>query len=64
MFLQKDGVLDYGSDLKRNETSAWDLIGKYATDVFANEAVRVIYLFIIYISSVTVKEKEKGLAQL
>ncbi|XP_073998028.1 arylsulfatase B-like isoform X2 [Rhodnius prolixus] len=39
---QNDGVSYYGFDLRRNETSAWDLVGKYATDVFTTEAVRVI----------------------
>lgn len=37
-----DGIVYNGLDLRRNETSAWDLVGKYATDVFTNEAIRVI----------------------
>ncbi|XP_068081821.1 arylsulfatase B [Anabrus simplex] len=31
-----------GFDLRRNLTSAWDLVGRYATDVFTDEAVRLI----------------------
>ncbi|PSN49059.1 hypothetical protein C0J52_10595 [Blattella germanica] len=37
----KDG--DYnGFDLHRNLSTAWDLAGRYATDVFTDEAVRII----------------------
>ncbi|KAL4103622.1 hypothetical protein QTP88_018981 [Uroleucon formosanum] len=31
-----------GFDLRRNDTIAWDVVGKYATDVFTDEAVRLI----------------------
>lgn len=31
-----------GFDLRRNMTTAWDLAGRYATDVFTDEAVRII----------------------
>lgn len=31
-----------GFDLRRNLSSAWDLAGHYATDVFTDEAVRII----------------------
>ncbi|KAK1124469.1 hypothetical protein K0M31_006820 [Melipona bicolor] len=31
-----------GFDMRRNLTVAWDTVGKYATDIFTNEAVRLI----------------------
>ncbi|XP_050527752.1 arylsulfatase B-like [Daktulosphaira vitifoliae] len=31
-----------GFDLRRNDSFAWDVVGKYATDVFTDEAVRLI----------------------
>lgn len=31
-----------GFDMRRNDTIAWDVVGKYATDVFTDEAVRLI----------------------
>ncbi|KAE9524382.1 hypothetical protein AGLY_015219 [Aphis glycines] len=31
-----------GFDMRRNDTIAWDVAGKYATDVFTDEAVRLI----------------------
>ncbi|CAD1479720.1 unnamed protein product, partial [Heterotrigona itama] len=31
-----------GFDMRRNLTVAWDTAGKYATDIFTNEAVRLI----------------------
>jgi hypothetical protein len=32
----------HGFDMRRNDTIAWDVVGKYATDVFTDEAVRLI----------------------
>lgn len=32
-----------GFDLRRNGTLAYDLVGRYATDVFTEEAVNVIH---------------------
>lgn len=31
-----------GFDMRRNNSIAWDVVGKYATDVFTDEAVRLI----------------------
>ncbi|XP_050430789.1 arylsulfatase B-like [Adelges cooleyi] len=45
-YILQDVYKDYGEfsgfDLRRNDTLAWDLVGKYATDVFTDEAVRLI----------------------
>ncbi|KAJ9596974.1 hypothetical protein L9F63_012004, partial [Diploptera punctata] len=38
-----NGVILNGHDFRRNMTTAWDLDGQYATDVFTNEAVNIIF---------------------
>lgn len=40
--VQFDGVPYSGFDLHRNTTQAWEYVGKYATDVFTDEAVDLI----------------------
>lgn len=43
MFLfQYNGVEFSGYDLHRNMTTAWEYSGRYATDVFTDEAVDII----------------------
>lgn len=42
MFLQVDGVDYTGFDLRRDTYPAWDQQGKYATDVFTEEALQII----------------------
>jgi hypothetical protein len=37
-----DGHILIGHDFRRNMSTAWDLEGQYATDVFTDEAVRII----------------------
>lgn len=37
-----DGQILSGHDFRRNMSTAWDLEGEYTTDVFTNEAVRII----------------------
>lgn len=37
-----DGRILSGHDFRRNMSTAWDLEGEYATDVFTDEAVRII----------------------
>jgi len=37
-----DGHILSGRDFRRDMSTAWDLEGEYATDVFTNEAVRII----------------------
>ena len=37
-----NGEFLYGFDMRRNETPAYDLVGRYATDMFTDEAVRNI----------------------
>jgi hypothetical protein len=41
VFQYSDGEYN-GFDLRRNLSAAWELAGRYATDVFTDEAVRII----------------------
>ncbi|XP_014255519.1 arylsulfatase B-like [Cimex lectularius] len=37
-----DGNQYYGLDLRKNDTPVWDYVGRYSTEVFSSEAVRVV----------------------
>ncbi|VVC38318.1 Alkaline-phosphatase-like, core domain,Alkaline phosphatase-like, alpha/beta/alpha,Sulfatase, N- [Cinara cedri] len=45
-YILQDTYRDFGEfsgfDLRRNDSFVWDAVGKYATDVFTDEAVRLI----------------------
>lgn len=56
----------HGFDMRRNDTIAWDVVGKYATDVFTDEAVRLIQTqpadqpLLLYLAHVAVHTGNRG----